>query len=73
MADEYCGLCKFHHAGMGECRRYAPRMMYPEGKYLAYHNSELLRDIAWTLRAMTNLAQPEKGDDLYDEAIESAT
>lgn len=56
---------------MFECRRHAPRPApYAQMKWLAYHNSELLRDIAWTLRVAHDIETPEKYDDLNKEATE---
>jgi hypothetical protein len=66
-----CGSCRFFHDRENECRRYAPRMLYPKKKWLDIHNSELLRDIAWSVRAMAAIGDPKSEyDDLMKEATE---
>ena len=39
-------------------------------KWLDYHNSELLRDIAWTLRVAHDIEKPDDHDDLNIEATQ---
>ena len=66
-----CKNCRFFNSLMFECRRYAPRpSQYPQQKWLDYHNSELLRDIAWTLRMGHSIEKPDKDDDLCTMATE---
>jgi len=61
-----CGDCDFFYEENDECRRHAPR----RGRYhpgLDAHNSELLRDIAWSARTMANIEEPSLGDDMRNE------
>lgn len=61
-----CGNCLFY--GPEEtCRRRPPVLQ----RLLDFHNSEILRDIAWTLREIAKMDPPdEKGDPLHVEAPE---
>jgi len=59
-----CGDCDFYHVDNEECRRHAPTR---RNRMLDYHNSELLRDIAWSVRTMANIEEPGKYDEMNDE------
>jgi len=67
MMARRCGDCKFFSEEDEECRRYAPR---PEFRLLINHNSELLRDLAWSLRTLAGIERPSKHDDLMVSADE---
>ncbi len=68
-----CRHCAFYNGLLFECRRYAPRpALYNQMKSLDLHNSELLRDIAWTLHVAYDIEAPPKGDDLNQGASDVA-
>jgi hypothetical protein len=70
MARE-CRHCAFYESLAFECRRYAPRpAQYPRMQSLDLHNSELLRDIAWTLHVAHEIEAPSKYDDLNTDAAQ---
>ena len=62
-----CKECRFFESRLEECRRRAP---VPSRRWLDFHNSELLRDIAWTLRQAHNVEEPNSHDDICQEATE---
>jgi len=64
-----CDACRFFESGDDECRRYAPRLMSPG---LDFHNSELLRDIAWSFRQHANIEEPTAFDTVSTDAHEAA-
>jgi hypothetical protein len=64
-----CSECKFFEDQDEECRRYAPRMLYPKKKWLDIHSTELLHDIAWSLRTLAKLDLPERLNDLEDDVL----
>ena len=71
MKKRPCSQCDFYYEPESECRRYAPRMEYPKKKWLDIHNSELLRDIVWTLRIAHGIKRPDDpGDYINEEATE---
>ena len=67
----YCITCLFHDGDESfmQCRRYAPQ---PYGFY-RYYIGEILRDIAWSSRAMAKIEEPSPEDDIAIEATETDT
>ena len=70
-----CGDCKFYMfrdaegLAIEECRRNAPHVQ----PAMRFTNTELLRDIAWSLRAIAKIDPPEDAwDDLNIEATEQS-
>jgi hypothetical protein len=61
-----CGDCRFFFSDDDQCRRHAPARI----DWLAHHDSELLRDIAWSLRAIAKLGEPNKYDELFTISAE---
>jgi hypothetical protein len=47
-------------------------MDYPTKKWLDIHNSELLRDIAWSMRELAHI-EPPKEDDVLEDLNQEAT
>ena len=66
-----CKDCRFFEKQYRECRRRAPKMDYPKKMWIDIHDSELLRDIAWSLRVMAGIKTPAREDDLDDLNQES--
>lgn len=71
--QRHCETCAYFHVApqpiysiYGECRRHAP---HPHN-WLRFHEAELLRDIAWTLRVIGKVEEPSERDDLATEATE---
>lgn len=76
MKPKRCDTCRYwrvregtqsHHADdvEGDCRRRAPQPF----NYLLFHELELLREMAWTLRALADLEEPPRYDVLHTEAM----
>jgi hypothetical protein len=70
---ERCETCKFFEPGNGKanngrCHRHAP----PTYNFLRYYELELLREIAWDVRVIADIAPPDKDNaDLNTEATEA--
>jgi hypothetical protein len=62
-----CKNCRYFAHNHSECRRHAPR----GARGLNYHNSELLRDVAWSMRNMANIEAPKEDDTSDDLNIEA--
>jgi hypothetical protein len=74
MMKARCGDCRFYQSDGEQCRRRAPSDYHAEKIWIDYHNSELLRDIAWSLRELAKIEEPnpkDTQDDLNREATEA--
>ena len=69
--DGECSACRFYAAHSEQCRRYAPRMLYPKKKWLDIQAVEMLRDIAWSQRTLAGIETDK--DDIEDDINMEAT
>jgi hypothetical protein len=69
MTEQCCDNCRFMKLRVDkkrQCLRHAPQ---PYNAMLFYLG-ELLRDVAWSVRASANIEAPSKDDELNKEATE---